>query len=69
MDLGLTHPPPGKLAHVNHIDCLITNIDCGSEYSWEEPICPRSLYADVRLNTRSATKQWNQVVKCYSQGD
>lgn len=61
----LTHPPPVELAHVSHTDCLITNIDCGSE----EPICPCGLYVDLRLNTLSATKQGNQIVKCYFQGD
>lgn len=60
-----TRPPPVKLAHVSHIDRLITNIDCGSE----EPICPCGLYVDPRLNAHSTTKQWNQIVKWYFQGD
>lgn len=61
----LTHPPPVKLAHISHIVCLITNIDCGSE----ESICPHGLHIDPRLNTHSTTKQWNQIVKFYFQGD
>lgn len=65
MNLKQAHPPPVKLARVSHIDCLITNLHCGSE----EPICPCGFYVDLRLDTHSATKQWNQIAKCYSQGD
>jgi hypothetical protein len=66
---SLTYSPPAKLAHANHIDCLITNRARGNEGLQEEPICPSGLYMDVRLNTRSTTEQWNQVGKCDSQGN
>ena len=36
----ITHSPPGKLAQVRHIDCLITNIECGSEDYGRNPLVP-----------------------------
>lgn len=59
----LAYSPPAKLAHANHIDCLITNRARGNEGLQEEPICPSGLYMDVRLNTHSTTRQWHQVGK------
>ena len=65
----LTSSLLAKLAHANHIDCLITNRARGNEGLQEEPICPCGLYTNVRHNACSTTKQWNQVVKCDSQGN